>query len=312
MLSSPDDVSQRFKSLLTPKRVRVLKRLGAGAAVSSIPVLVWWKWAIDQRQKRADDVRTRVRVPNVQTVDDLMIERCRPGDVLLFDRRWENCAAGPLTALVCVLGRTFLCFHDNNKSIAEGKFDHCGIVVPGYVKSESDRYDPANLLLLEATASEGIVARPLLTRLEMSESRSVILLPLALPGERRNDQFYEPTSSVIATEQIVYQKLEEFRDKWVELSKSMNYSKAHSTLGLMGSIAYFLGYHTSNPGPTSPAAWFVTKALADAKVVQNDSERVVKEAKVEDYLRDYRFQDQDVIRLRPGWRYLAPVSFREK
>ncbi len=187
-----------------------------------------------------------------------------------------------------------------------------GIVVPGYVKSESDRYDPANLLLLEATASEGIVARPLLTRLEMSESRSVLLLPLALPGERRNDQFYEATSSVISTEQIVYQKLEEFRDKWVELSKSMNYSKAHSTLGLMGSIAYFLGYHTSNPGPTSPAAWFVTKALADAKVVQNDSERVVKEAKVEDYLRDYRFQDQDVIRLRPGWRFLAPVSFREK
>ncbi len=187
-----------------------------------------------------------------------------------------------------------------------------GIVVPGYVKSESDRYDPANLLLLEATASEGIVARPLLTRLEMSESRSVLLLPLALPGERRNDQFYEPTSSVIATEQIVYQKLEEFRDKWVDLSKSMNYSRAHSTLGFMGAMAYFLGYHTSNPGPTSPAAWFVTKALADAKVVQNDTERVVKEAKVEDYLRDYRFQDQDVIRLRPGWRFLAPVSFREK
>jgi hypothetical protein len=164
---------------------------------------------------------------------------------------------------------------------------------------------------LEATASEGIVARPLLTRLEMSESRSVVLLPLALPGERRNDQFYEPSSSVVATEQVVYQKLEEFRDSWVKLSKTMNYSRAHSTLGLIGSIAYFLGYHTSNPGPTSPSAWFVTKALADAKIVQNTSERAIKESKVEDFLRDYRFQDQDVIRLRPGWRFLAPVSFRE-
>ena len=191
-------------------------------------------------------------------------------------------------------------------------FIYSGIVVPGYVKSASDRYDPANLLLLEATAAEGIVARPLLTRLEMSESRSVLMLPLALPNERRNDQFYEASSSVVATEQIVYQKLEEFRDKWVELSKEMNYSSAHSTMGLIGAIAYFLGYHTANPGPTSPSAWFVTKALAEAKVVQNVSERSVKEAKVEDYLRDYRFQDQDVIHLRPGWRFLAPVSFREK
>ena len=187
-----------------------------------------------------------------------------------------------------------------------------GIVVPGYVKNESDRYDQSNLLLLEATASEGIVARPLLSRLEMSKSRSVVLLPLALPGERRNDQFYEATSSVIATEQIVHQKLEEFRDNWIELSKTMNYTGAHTTLGLIGAIAYFLGQHTANPGPTSPSAWFVTKALADAKVVQNVSERTVKESKVEDFLRDYRFQDQDVIRLRPGWRFLAPVSFREK
>lgn len=186
-----------------------------------------------------------------------------------------------------------------------------GIVVPGYIKSASDRYDPSNLLLLEATASEGIVARPLLTRLEMSESRSVVLLPLAFPGERRNDQFYEPTSSILATEQFVYKKLEEFRDSWVELSKNMNYSSAHSTLGLIGAIAYFLGSHTANPGPTSPSAWFVTKALAEAKVAQNVSERTIKECKVEDFLRDYRFQDQDVIRLRPGWRFLAPVSFRE-
>lgn len=186
-----------------------------------------------------------------------------------------------------------------------------GIVVPGYIKHKGDAFDPSNLLLLEATAGEGIVARPLLTRLEVSESRSVVLLPLALPGERRNDQFYEPTSSVAATELIVYKKLEEFRDTWIKTSQDMNYKRAHSTLGLVGALAYALGYHTENAGPTSPAAWFVTKALTEAKIAQNVTERTIKESKVEDFLRDYRFQDQDVIRLRPGWRFLAPVSFRE-
>lgn len=306
-------MSERFKNIFTPKRIRILKKMGGGAIISSIPVFIWWRWALDERQKKIEDVRTRVRVPNVQTIDDLMIERCRPGDVLLFDRRWEHCAAGPLAALVCVLGRTLLCNNnDPNKSMLEGQFDHCGIIVPGYVKNKSDLYDASNLLLMEATAGEGIVVRPLLTRMEMSESRSVVLLPLALPGERRNDQFYEATSNVLVTEQIVNKKLEEFRDSWIELSKTMNYSKAHSTLGLVGAIAYALGYHTNNPGPTSPSAWLVTKALADAKVAQNITERTIKESKVEDYLRDYRFQDQDVIRLRPGWRFLAPVSFREK
>lgn len=185
-----------------------------------------------------------------------------------------------------------------------------GIVVPGYAKNKAQEMDPSNLLLLEATAGEGIVARPLLTRMEMSQSRQVILLPLALPGERRNDQYFEPTPSVIATESIVRKKLEEFRDNWVALSKEKRYQRAHNTLGLMGAIAYALGYHTRNAGPTSPAAWLVTLALSDAKVAQTVTDRSIKEAKVEDYLRDYRFQDTDVVRLRPGWRFLAPVSFR--
>jgi hypothetical protein len=120
-------MSERFKNIFTPKRIRILKKMGGGAIISSIPVFIWWRWALDERQKKIEDVRTRVRVPNVQTIDDLMIERCRPGDVLLFDRRWEHCAAGPLAALVCVLGRTLLCNNnDPNKSMLEGQFDHCG------------------------------------------------------------------------------------------------------------------------------------------------------------------------------------------
>lgn len=124
--SSTTSFSNILKNAWTPKRVRVLKKMAAGAVVSAIPVGIWWKYALDQRRARAEDVRTRVRVPNVQTIDDIMIERCRPGDVLLFDRRWETCASGPLAALVCILGRTFLCTDDPNKSVQEGKFDHCG------------------------------------------------------------------------------------------------------------------------------------------------------------------------------------------
>ena len=118
----------RFKNIFTTKRVRVLQKMAAGTAVSSIPVLVWWKWASNERQQRAEDVRTKVRVPNVQSVDDLMIELCRPGDVLLFDRKCETCASGPLAALVCILGRKFLCSDDPNKVIPTGKFDHCGML----------------------------------------------------------------------------------------------------------------------------------------------------------------------------------------
>jgi hypothetical protein len=311
-MSSMSSVSSFTNRVFTPRRVRTLQKMSAGIAVVSVPVLVWWKWSIDSRMKRQEDVRTRVRVPNVQTLDDIMVERCRPGDVILFDRRWEHCATGPLAALVCILGRSLLCNEsDRNRVLADGKFDHCGIVVPGRINKPGDEFDPSNLLLLEATPGEGIVARPLLTRLEMSQSRSVVLLPLALPSERRNDPYYEPTSSVIATEQIVTKKLSDFRDSWTEASKQQNYKRAHSTLGLVGAIMYGLGYHTSNGGPTSPSAWLVTKALTEAKIAQSTSERSVKEAKVEDFLRDYRFQDHDVIRLRPGWRFLSPVSFRE-
>ena len=127
LVSQMTSTTTKMINIFTPKRARVLRKVAAGAAVSSIPVLAWWKWSLGERQKRAEDVRTRVRVPNVQSIDDLMIERCRPGDVLLFDRKWENCATGPLAALVCILGRKFLCSDDPNKVIPTGKFDHCGM-----------------------------------------------------------------------------------------------------------------------------------------------------------------------------------------
>jgi hypothetical protein len=113
--------------MFTPQKVRVLQKMAGCGVVLTIPVLGWWKWSMDERNEKLEDVRTKVRVPNVQTVDDLMIERCRPGDVLLFDRKWETCAAGPLAALVCIIGRALLCRDDPNKSVSIGSFDHCGM-----------------------------------------------------------------------------------------------------------------------------------------------------------------------------------------
>ena len=94
----------------------------------AIPTAVWWKYAIDQRRKRAEEVRTRVRLPNVQTVDDIMVEKCRPGDIILFDRRPELCSAGPWAAVACMIGRALLCDDGDEqvRSVDNGKFDHCG------------------------------------------------------------------------------------------------------------------------------------------------------------------------------------------
>lgn len=119
-------MASRIKTLFTPKRIRVLQKMAGGVVATSVPVVIWWNWSIGQRNKRDEEVRTRVRVPNVQSIDDLMIERCRPGDVLLFDRRWEHCATSPLSALVCILGRALLCSDDPNKAVQDGRFDHCG------------------------------------------------------------------------------------------------------------------------------------------------------------------------------------------
>merc|ERR1712176_1251090 len=106
-----------------------------------------------------------------------MVEKCLPGDVILFDRRCDRCAAGPLAALSCLMNRCLLCDDENEvRAVETGKFDHCGLVVPG------GKFDP--VMLLESTPESGIIARPLLTRLEMSRSKTVTLLPLSGPGER--------------------------------------------------------------------------------------------------------------------------------
>ena len=113
---------------LTPKRMRLLKTFSIGIIGPSIPILIWWNWSTKQRQEKINESESKIRIPNVQTVDDLLVERCRPGDVILFDRRYETCSSSPLAALSCILGRTFLCNPKDTTRVtmSDGKYDHCG------------------------------------------------------------------------------------------------------------------------------------------------------------------------------------------
>jgi len=257
-------------------------------------------------------------VPNVQSIDDLMIEKCQPGDVVLFDRRCHNCAAGPIAAFACIVGKSFLCNEKgsggNNKLVDIGTFEHAGIVVPGYNENstKAEKLDPSNLYLLEATASEGIVARPLLTRLEMSQSRTVLLLPLTSPGERRNDENYDASLKTQRLKRHLQKSLIKFRDTWVAESEKQNYASGHSTLGIIGAFGYVMGLHKINSAPVSPSAWLVVSALQESGVGMFLSERTAMESKVDGFLRDHRFHDgEDVVRLRPGWSFNSPVVMRE-
>ena len=184
------------------------------------------------------------------------------------------------------------------------------------MKSRHDAFDTSNLLLLEATP-KGIVARPLKERLERSSAKSILLLQLCSPGEKRNlsddnGDDRNQTLSVQRTRQHMERELKLFRDRWTELSKDKGYQWIHSTVGLGGALSYGFGMHSYAQGPVSPSAYLVLMALQQGAAAPNINERENFEIKVEDYLRDYRYQESNAIRLRPGWRFLAPLALLEK
>lgn len=107
---------------------QVLRYFGMGLILPSIPIGAWWYQAYQERQKRLDEVETKIRFTTVQTLDELMIEKCLPGDVVLFDRRCDCCAAGPFAAFSCWLSHKLLCNeHDPSRTIDYGNFNHCGM-----------------------------------------------------------------------------------------------------------------------------------------------------------------------------------------
>ncbi|KAL3776409.1 hypothetical protein HJC23_006763 [Cyclotella cryptica] len=313
-MSSSKFYQQFIAQLNKRPQAKLALQLSASALIPAVPILYWSHTAKREREERRHQVSTKLRIPNVQTIDDLLVEKCQPGDVILFDRRCECCASGPVAALGCLLGKAILCDEDDGtRSVERGSYEHCGritilslystsfltltsttaighptgIVVPGLSNAPGAKHDPSNLCLLEATSGSGIVCRPLLTRLEMSRSRSVILLPLSCPGERRF-------------------AVDHGEDDDVE-----HYEKQHSFLSIMGTFMYLTKLYPTFPIPISPSAWLVVQALQDCGAAMKLNEKQAQETRVEDFTRDGRFFEKDTVRLRPGWKFLSPVVMRE-
>jgi hypothetical protein len=256
-------------------RRKVLTNMVAGVGVLAVPVMAWWWWARRERQAILDEYKSRMKLPAssaaiMDTYDYIISEKIQAGDILLFDRRCERCAASPWAALACFVSKNCLAVpsnimgdnHGAAAAAALNRYDHVGLVVPGYVNKRSDAWDPTNLLLMEATPS-GIVARPLKERLEQSASQSILLLQLACPGEQRSSPAASSSSnnkggtdstssnttttslsssstvaSVERTRSHVERELQRFRDAWLRASVAQHYSAIHSTVTLGGALAY--------------------------------------------------------------------------
>lgn len=342
--STAADATAAAEVIATKRAVsrKILQHMGVGVIVISIPVGIWWYWSIGKREEIRTEYRKQkeqqdripVQYQSQDTFDYLITNKCLPGDVILFDRRWERCATSPWAALSCWVAKSILCNigqYSNSKSdcyvktIDTGSYDHIGIIVPGYVTNRTDALDPTNLLLLEATPS-GIVARNLKERLQQSASRSVLLLQLNCPGEERNkmdtgDDDSDSTTGTLSSRMMAVQRTRQhmekelctFRDTWIAAGDKINYQNLHSTIVLGGALLYATGLldYGYIKGPVSPAAFVVLCGLQKAAAAPNISERDNHNIKVEDYLRVYRFSENHAIRLRPGWRFLAPVPLKE-
>lgn len=322
-------------------RRHVLGQMAAGVGIISLPVSAWWYWSQQERQKIQERERTKVQLPISisDTYDYLIAEKCQVGDVVLFDRRCERCCASPWSALSCYVAKWALTnrtISDRNiRSIDTGRYDHIGIIVPGYVREKKDAFEDTNMLLMEATPS-GIVARPLKERLEQSASQSVLLLQLCSPGEQRNLMDAVDTNtgmgnekattttttitgastqkSVARMRQHVERELTKFRDTYIAAGVENRYKYLHSTVTMGGALAYKVGLQdwiTSYEGPVNPAAFLVLTGLHQAAAAPALSDRETRAVKPEDYLRDYRFTEKDAVRLRPGWRFLAPIPLKQ-
>jgi hypothetical protein len=318
-------------------RGKALTRIGIGIAIASVPVGIWWQWAIGERKKAQNEFtiakERREQLPpalrSQDTFETILANKCLPGDVILFDRRPERCCSSPWSALSCVISRSILCNIGGDKgkfvrTVDGGSYDHIGLVVPGFVQKRSDEYDPSNLLVLEATPS-GIVARNLRDRIEQSASRSVILLQLCCPGEERNvvgiNTFMDTNKrremesrelTVHKTRQHLDKELCRFRDMWIQTGQTNNYEYIHSTIAIGGAIAYALGMSDVVAGPVSPSAYLVLYGLQKAFAAPSYNEVENRRIKVEDFLRNYRMVESDAVRLRPGWRFLAPIPLKDK
>jgi hypothetical protein len=160
----------------------------------------------------------------------------------------------------------------------------------------------------------------------MSRSRTVLLLPLCAPGEHRRKDFNlmreddegvsgqnrdDEEEKVQKLTGNVRKQLKKFRDMNLAASQKYKYQYYHSLIGLSGCFAYAIGHANNSYSPVSPSAWLVVSALQSAGIAMHVDGLSAMTAKPEDFLRDHRFHELHTVRLRPGWKFLPPLTLRE-
>lgn len=284
--------NQHHQPWLWSRRQRAIAHMAAGVGLASLPVLAWWLWARSERQAALDrftERRANKMGPAalalamgggvVDPYDAMILDHdIQAGDVLVFDRRCERCAASPWAAVACFAAKHCLLVHPSqspSSSSGAVRLDHVGLVVPGYSTNTNNInttnantiLDPTNLLLMEATPS-GIVARPLQARLELSASSGILLIPLSCPGEQHKhhhpqSQQHQPQQPALAqssssssssqtiplssqqlsvhrTRAHVDKELLRFRDTWLAAGQAQQYAQFHSTVTLGGALLHRL------------------------------------------------------------------------
>ena len=215
----------------------------------------------------------------------------------MFKRRCHTCVT-PLAALAC---------YAQSKITDKSTYDHFGIVVPG-----STPYSNPNIL--EAT-SQGIVSRDLSDRLRYSRSSSIVLLPLNVPGERRdgpqNKEISKSTSMQIDKVRSDFEDaLSKSAERQVKTSQYISYENMHSTLTLFGGIVrnYVPLSSTTKEkiykGPLNPSCMIVLEMLNKSGALSRQTKEGVLKREDCGRLRG------EEIEMRPGWRYGKEVNLR--
>jgi len=275
------------------------------------PSLIQHYYATSTKTSHHETINETALPSSVVTTMDMYVDAALPGDVVMFKRSCTKCASSPLSALACMAQQS---------PTSREKYDHFGILVPG-----TEKY--SNPMVLEATPSEGIRVMDLAERLKYSRSHTISLLPLNVPGERRDLSSKAASSSDTSRQKSIDKVREDFdhdlsmtAKNQVSSSNRIGYGNVHSTLSLFGGLFsnYIFASRTTKDmlykGPLHPSSMVVLEALNKAGALgrqQNISSGGVQETiRRGDCNNLDDSEDDEGIEMRPGWRYGRPVSLR--
>jgi hypothetical protein len=313
-----------------------LLTLSTTAAVPTVPTLAWWYWATQERaawESEENQYTFRSASTSIETIDDQIVDKMRPGDLIFFNRKCHLCSSSPFSALSCYAAKYLIGANASGITDASQVFEHVAIVV--------EKKHNGAVMLEACDNGDGLVKREVTDALCLDMSKSVQLVRLLAPGERRtpisigangiddddsdsdgnnangNSTTSSASSPVIgiaaankskqAKEKLAFD-LQMFANKVVEEGKSIDYASLHNSMGLVGAIRKALRmdayYFAGNPH--SPSAWLVIHALQEAGAATKTTMDLAQDATVDDLYANSR----EI--LRTGWRLEKPVSLREK